>query len=723
MKKTLIVIIALSSLILSIQAVIHKIGGFQGDPLLMRDICINDGKAYLTDGYSIQTNGFIILDISNPTSPNHLGSGVSDSDLREIAVYGQRAYIAARENGVEIWDVSNPQQPIFLSSLPSIYACEKLTIAGNRLYLAVQQAGLLIYNIANPTPQFVGSYASCNAYDVEVRANIAYVADFNYGLRILNVSDPNNCQLLGSYNSSNAKSLAVSGNLLFITDNFLHHNIIDVSNPSDPNQLSSISDMWVGASTFYNNYLFLSINSPGTSIKQIKVYNITNTSSPSLASSYTIQGLIYSMVALDDNMYVPTDNHGLHVLDISDMTNSSLIATSLIPTNTKTVENHGNYAYLADNDTRLIQLDVSDPAEPALVSEFPFTNSVSDLVIIDRTAYVAANEAGLYLFRLTEPDPPAVGNIQMTSSIPAASTARSVWIDNNVAYVANDNCLQIIDVSHPLQLSVISQLQNASLATGCYIAKYQDCVYIASWTDHITIVNVSDLNNPQIINSINFPSIATELLVNNGYLYLSCYDSVVRIYNLSNPGTPILANAIMPRPGGKIGKIYVWDQYLFVPIWNWNEIVCYNIANPAQTDMVRDLCWNLQTYDMYYSNGYLFTCNAADGFSILDFDVTEAIDDEQVSMPVYSLTNYPNPFYAETMIKYNLPTKGKVELNIYNIRGQVIRHLLFADLNAGAHTINWDGRTDNYQKAACGIYISRMLINGKQEYRKIVLIK
>jgi len=86
--------------------------------------------------------------------------------------------------------------------------------------------------------------------------------------------------------------------------------------------------------------------------------------------------------------------------------------------------------------------------------------------------------------------------------------------------------------------------------------------------------------------------------------------------------------------------------------------------------------------------------------------------------------NYPNPFNPETTIKYQLPEGGRVELSIYNILGQKVRTLINKDINAGYHSIKWNGRNDRGITVASGIYIYMIRTNtGYFKSKKMVFLK
>ena len=82
----------------------------------------------------------------------------------------------------------------------------------------------------------------------------------------------------------------------------------------------------------------------------------------------------------------------------------------------------------------------------------------------------------------------------------------------------------------------------------------------------------------------------------------------------------------------------------------------------------------------------------------------------QGSQPVL-LQNAPNPFNASTAISFLIPFRLAGEptrLSIYNLTGQLVRVLQFETLQAGEHSLSWDGRDDLGREVASGVYIYRL---------------
>ena len=85
--------------------------------------------------------------------------------------------------------------------------------------------------------------------------------------------------------------------------------------------------------------------------------------------------------------------------------------------------------------------------------------------------------------------------------------------------------------------------------------------------------------------------------------------------------------------------------------------------------------------------------------------------------------NHPNPFNPSTDISFSLPRKSRVRLEIYNLLGQQVRSLLDDELMSGQHTITFDGRDNDGQAIASGVYFYRIKTADDVRTRKMVMIK
>jgi hypothetical protein len=82
------------------------------------------------------------------------------------------------------------------------------------------------------------------------------------------------------------------------------------------------------------------------------------------------------------------------------------------------------------------------------------------------------------------------------------------------------------------------------------------------------------------------------------------------------------------------------------------------------------------------------------------------------------LQNYPNPFNPTTQIVYTLRQASHVELNAYNIRGELVSTLVDEPQPSGTHSVVWQA-----QNFGSGVYFIRLQAGNVSRMKKCVLVK
>jgi len=85
--------------------------------------------------------------------------------------------------------------------------------------------------------------------------------------------------------------------------------------------------------------------------------------------------------------------------------------------------------------------------------------------------------------------------------------------------------------------------------------------------------------------------------------------------------------------------------------------------------------------------------------------------------------NYPNPFNPSTVIRFSLAGEFRVSVDIYNLKGQLVRSVVDGVYKAGKHNVVWNGEDERGGQVSSGIYLYRMRAGGYTEVRKMLLLK
>ncbi|KAA3659427.1 MAG: T9SS C-terminal target domain-containing protein [Calditrichaeota bacterium] len=88
------------------------------------------------------------------------------------------------------------------------------------------------------------------------------------------------------------------------------------------------------------------------------------------------------------------------------------------------------------------------------------------------------------------------------------------------------------------------------------------------------------------------------------------------------------------------------------------------------------------------------------------------------------LNAYPNPFNPATTITFELQQPVTVSLQIYNEKGQRIRELVRDKiLSPGSHSYVWNGRKNDGEVVASGLYLVQLNAGHFQETKKVTFAK
>lgn len=85
--------------------------------------------------------------------------------------------------------------------------------------------------------------------------------------------------------------------------------------------------------------------------------------------------------------------------------------------------------------------------------------------------------------------------------------------------------------------------------------------------------------------------------------------------------------------------------------------------------------------------------------------------------------NYPNPFNPATTIAFTVARKSRVQIQIFNLSGQLVRQLVDREYVAGNYAMQWDGKDVQAQNVASGIYLYEMRVGNIRQTRRLTLLR
>ena len=200
-----------------------------------RAVVMRSDTAYITDGGQIE-----IINCTDSSSPEPLGSKRFLSDATGIALSGDYAYVTALYAGLRIIDISNPSNPFEVGFIDTEGYATDVDLSNSYAYVADRIGGLRIIDISDPcSPSEAGFYSTGGKSEgIALSENYAYLTCA--GIRIFDISNPSRPTIVGIAGAG-SKKIALSGNYAYSVCSNL--NSIDISDPSNPFRVC-LTDIW-----------------------------------------------------------------------------------------------------------------------------------------------------------------------------------------------------------------------------------------------------------------------------------------------------------------------------------------------------------------------------------------------------------------------------------------------------------------------------------------------
>ncbi len=287
-------------------------------------------------------------------------------------------------------------------------------------------------------------------FDVVVAGNYAYVLDADYGVRVVDVSNPSSPFEAGFYDpSDNPQGIAVSRSYAYVCAGGLR--VVNILNPSNPFEVGFCDTLGLynpyGVAVFAN-YAYLACRNEG-----LYIVNIQDPSNPVVVGSCDTPGDAWEVAASGSYAYVADRNSGLRIINVVNPADPQEIGHYDAPGAAYGVEVLGNYAYVADDWAGLRVLDISNPYNPVEVGYYISLGQVLDLAVSNDYAFLANRPTGLRVVNIANPvNPMEVGYYNMYGA--ATANQPGIAVSGNYVYVVNEFYLGIFDCSQALSVPI-----------------------------------------------------------------------------------------------------------------------------------------------------------------------------------------------------------------------------------------------------------------------------
>jgi hypothetical protein len=94
----------------------------------------------------------------------------------------------------------------------------------------------------------------------------------------------------------------------------------------------------------------------------------------------------------------------------------------------------------------------------------------------------------------------------------------------------------------------------------------------------------------------------------------------------------------------------------------------------------------------------------------------------QVALANRFLPPAPNPFGRQTDLRFEIRTPRHVTLQVFDVRGRVVRTLADRPYDSGRHDVTWNGRDDHGAPVSTGVYFARIRADGFEQVQRLVML-
>jgi type II secretory pathway pseudopilin PulG len=326
----------------------------------------------------------------------------------------------------------------------------------------------------------------------------------------------------------------------------------------------------------------------GNVTSDIQVSGFVNTLVP---ATYTLTYTVKDSGGLDAQAVTRSVEVGPAACTIDDLTQISTVNTNSGSITSFT--NSGSYMYITFSAANLYEVyNMSDVYNPVLASSVSTDMWPMRSVIVGNYAYVTTlNGRKLDIFSLSDPSTPTlVGSADIVNAL------YEIVVKNNKAFLSGNmsKTIEIIDVTNAARPTALTSLDvrddqfgNTSFVNGMYIVGNYLYVVAESGFSTLQIYDIST-NPPTYKGMVGIGGTPQDVLVKDGYAYVSGGNSNFQVVDVSNPANPTISNYlsdISPTSYSIVSN----SKYAFATSPGDSSVKVFNITSPTSIDLFGSL--------------------------------------------------------------------------------------------------------------------------------------
>lgn len=593
----------------------------------LKDVTVHGDYAYVSAG----SDGMYMISISNPNNMVKLPSLNTQGTTQSIVVKQNYAFIADGNNGFLVVDVSDHNNPSIVSHTNTSGYVQDLDVQGEYLYVNDYLKGFKVFSIQNINSPFkISSVSFPNTVfdDVEVAGQFAYLG--GNGVRVIDISDPRNPSEVGYYKGPyRATDIATDGKYV--------HASLTKGLHVYRNELVGTGARWntsyVGGGTaptdardveVVGNYALVA----NGNVDNLSILNITNPQSMTEVSSVPIHNKVQKVKQRGNYAYVVDEQDGLSIVDISDMSNPSVVGHARVANSRYEdrldIALYDFFAFVTMKDYRdggVYVVDIANKTNPVQVDHFLDNHDIYSVEVDDGLLHIGAGYTGYRVYDISK----IPNGYTPIDTIDIGYKIVDVTVKGDYAYaVAENKGLVIFDISKLSDIRFAGFYPIEQDVNNVEVDKY--FAYVASNREGLTVLNISDPNNPYLAGYYGTSTDMNNLDLVNGKVYAAIGEAgVIEVKNDLNPyGEIHNFNKItcVETNGGAV-DVDVPSSYAYVADGTAGMTVI-DVATPANAHTIGNVNLEGFTQDLEQWGNYVYSANSHAGMKVIDISSNSA---------------------------------------------------------------------------------------------------
>jgi len=449
--------------------------------------------------------------------------------------------------------------------------------------------------------------------DVVVEGKYAYAACGDFGLHIVDISDPlkpawvNWVDLPGT-----AEYLDVANGYAYVVGDGMMLQVVDVDPPQWAHIAAEVNELGID--------LALSVEIEGDALLvaagvSFLTFDITQPEIPVLVADFpTTHGP--RDYEPSGGMGYAVDYWGMIFAVIDPVQQTYPLSVVKFSNDIIEIDVENGLMFAGLKTPWLYVYDISIPGQVNYVNRINYDGErPKDLIVLNGYAYLSTMDA-LLIFDI---DP--VGSMKLIRSVelthPSLNAAYNVDISGGYAYIAEGKAIDIIDIDPPESAAEITEINFCRAAGSVEV----DGNYIyASGPYSFDIYRIEDPEIPELVKSVEVYA-PGEIVISGGYAYISGYENF-RIIDIAPWESAHVINSIdMPKASG--GAIDYASGYAYV-LNGYEGLKIIDVDPPESASVVHTVASPLQPEDAMVQGKIAYMVDYAYGLQLIDITTPES---------------------------------------------------------------------------------------------------